>query len=219
MIRLVNKDFQANNWRVYIGMIVFIFISYLVTIPPTLIFLLSTSAIVFSVYSHDDKSSVNRFLLSMPIVKKDIVKGRYLYSVTIAIGTVFIQLIMMNIISFFFETNLYMYTWQDVMTLIGMAGVMIAIFLPILYLFRSITNAMFFICFLIGVGTVLLMNELEHVLPFTNTIVFNDIDAGFVLLVDRYFPTPAYIVLILFSSLLVYLSLLLSIYLFKQRDV
>ncbi|HLR70061.1 MAG TPA: ABC-2 transporter permease [Pseudogracilibacillus sp.] len=219
MIRLINKDFQANNWSVYIGVIVFIFISYLVTIPPTVIFLLSTFAIVFSAYSHDDKNSVNRFLLSMPIVKEDIVKSRYVYSVTIAIGTLLIQLIMMNIISFFFETNLYMYTWQDVMTLIGMVGVMIAIFSPILYLFRSITNAMFFICFLIGVGTVLLMNELERVLPFTNTIVFNDIDAGFALLVERYFPAPAYIVFILFSSLLMYLSFLLSIYLFKQRDV
>jgi len=218
MFILIKKDIQANHWGIYVGTIIFLLITYLITLPPTIIYLLSCFSIIFSAFSYDDKADANRYFLSMPIIKADIVKSRYLYSIVIIIGTLLIQLIIMIMTHFIFATHFYMYSWQDSITLIGIAFLMIAVFTPVMYYFHSIINAMFSILFLVGLSTMVMMGELDKVLSFTNTIIFNDIDHGFSLLVEKYFPSPAHVLFIISTSILLYLSMLLSTSLFKKKD-
>jgi|SRR5690625_1392592 len=218
MFMLVRKDIQANHWSIYVGTVFFLLLTYLITLPPTIVYLLTSFAIIFSAFSYDDKVDANRYFLSMPIIKRNIVKSRYLYSISIMIGTLLIQFIMMLITQFVFEVDLYVYSWYDILTLIGIGFLMIAVFTPILYYFSSITNAMFSIFFLVGLLTIVMMGELDKVLSFTDTIIFNDIDPGFSLIVEKYFPAPSYMIFIIFSGILLYGSLLLSIYFFKRKD-
>ncbi len=218
MFMLVRKDIQANHWSIYVGSVFFLLLTYLITLPPTVVYFLTSFAIIFSAFSYDDKVEANRYLLSMPIVKEKIVKSRYFYSIVIMIGTLFIQLIMMIIMQFIFEAEFYMYSWYDIVTLIGIGLLMIAVFTPIMYYFSSITNAMFSIFFLVGLLTMVMMGELDKVLSFTDTIIFNDIDPGFSLIVGKYFPVPSYMIFIIFSGILLYGSMLLSVYFFKRKD-
>lgn len=218
MYILVKKDIQANHWSVYVGTFSFVLLTYLVTLPATLVLFLSVFAITFSAFSYDDTVSANRYLLSMPIVRKDIVKARYLFGIVITTGILMGQFVIMKVMQYFFHTTLYVYHWQDMLALFGITLCMIAVFIPVIYFFNSVANAMFVIFALVGLTTIIMMNELEKVLPFTDAIIFNDVDPGFRLLMERYFPYPAYLFLIIFTGLILYASVLLSVYLFKRKD-
>ncbi len=219
MLVLLKKDLQINHWGIYGGLVLFLSLTYLVTLPPTLLYLLSVFALTFSTYTYDEKDRVHQFLVSMPIQRKDIVKSRYLYSVTVAVGVLCLQLILMIVIHFLFSFNLYLYTWQDIVTLLGISCLMFAIFTPIFYIVSSTTKAMFYIFILIGIGTVGLMNELDRVLSFSNSFILNDIDSGFALIIENYFPTLSYVIFILLVSILLYSSFLVSNYFFNKRDI
>lgn len=219
MLVLLKKDLQINHWAVYGGLVMFLLLTYLVTLSPTAFYLLSVFAITFSIYTYDEKGRVNHFLVSMPIQRKDIVKSRYLYNLTVAVGILCLQLIVMMVIHFLFSLDLYIYTWQDIVTLLGFTCLMFAIFTPFFYIVSSTTKAMLYIFILIGMGTVLLLNELDRVLSFSNSFILNDIDAGFALIVEHYFPTLSYVIFILLVSILLYSSFLISNYFFNKKDI
>lgn len=219
MLVLLKKDLQINHWAVYGGLVMFLLLTYLVTLPPTAFYLLSVFTITFSIYTYDEKGRVNHLLVSMPIRRKDIVKSRYLYSLTVAVCILCLQLIIMIVIHFLFTMNLYIYTWQDILTLLGLTCLMFAIFTPVFYIVSSTTKAMFYILILIAVSTVILMNELDRALSFSNSFILNDIDAGFALIIENYFPTLSYVIFILLVSILLYSSFLLSNYFFNKKDI
>lgn len=218
MLALVKKDIQTNQISVHIGVFMFILITYLITLPPSFIFLISFTALALSIFINDERRSVNRFLLSMPIDKSDIVKSRYLYSMSMALYTLVMQFVIMLIFHLFSLDFLYMYSWKDIIALFGLACLMLAICIPIIYALSSFIQAMMIIYLAFIVGTYFLLNELAKAMNLTNEVIFNDLDPGFALIVERYFPTPSYWLFLIFSLLILYLSTLLSIRIFKRND-
>src|SRR5690625_6879344 len=90
-------------------------VAFIMSLPASFIFVVSFFALIFSLYTYDNKNHVQRFIVSLPVSKKDIIRGRYIYSVCTVIFLLLILWVWMGLLSLspLLTDNHYVYNWRD----------------------------------------------------------------------------------------------------------
>lgn len=210
MLAFVKKDFLTNSWSSYVGIFIFIGLTYVVTLPPTFVFIISFFGFFSSVFLYDDKNNVNRFLKSLPVEKNSIVLSRYLYSILLIIFILLMQTSVMALFSPLYAKTHYMYSFRDIIVLFCIGCTIIAVCIPIFLKLPSAQTAIGIMLVLFGIGSVFTVDALAHVLEMTESVMFNDLDAGFVMLTEKYIPFFPYVTLLLGTAILLIISIKIS---------
>lgn len=218
MFYLLKQNAQINSILSYLSIAVIVCLAYLVAIPPTFLFIVSTVAIPIFIFYYDDKNKVNRFVVSLPIEKKTLISSKYIFMFVLALTILLFQMMIMFTFSAL-GNGLYMYDWRDIIVLICSASIIIAICIPIFYFIKSFMLATGIIMGGTFLGTFLIMTPLINVLGMKDVIIFNDLDPGLVLLVEKYIPFQPYFMLGVLSLIIFYLSMKLSEKLLSYKDI
>lgn len=218
MLAFIKKDFLINSWVSYISFALFMIGTYYIGLSPYFMFIVGFFSFSFYVYFYDEKNDVNRFLSSIPVPRKVIVQSRYVYCMLINSFLILFQWGFMTLLSPLLTENHYVYNWRDMIVLFSIGSIIIAISIPIINRFRSIYYGVGIIFALFAIGTFKIMDELINVLNMNDVIDFNKLDAGYVLLVEKYFPFQPYVTLLIFIGVLLYLSMKISIHKFQKKD-
>lgn len=217
MLALVKKDFLTNSWFTYVGIFLFIGLTYVVTLPPTFVFIICFFGFFSSVFLYDDKNNVNLFLKSLPVKVKSIVLARYLYSVLLIILILLMQTGVMALFSSLYSETHYMYSLRDIIVLFCIGCIIIALCIPVFSKVRSAQTAMGIMLILFGVGSVIIVGALVNVLEMTESFYFNDLDPGFVMLTEKYLPFFPYVTLLIGTAILLTFSIHISTAFFKKK--
>ena len=217
MLALVKKDFLTNSWFTYVGIFLFIGLTYVVTLPPTFVFIICFFGFFSSVFLYDDKNNVNLFLKSLPVKVKSIVLARYLYSVLLIILILLMQTGVMALFSSLYSETHYMYSLRDIIVLFCIGCIIIALCIPVFSKVRSAQTAMGIMLILFGVGSVIIVGALVNVLEMTESFYFNDLDPGFVMLTEKYLPFFPYVTLLIGTAILLTFSIHISTTFFKKK--
>src|SRR5690625_7804502 len=99
MGNLVKQNFLILSPHTYLGVILAMLVAFIMALPASFIFVVSFFALIFSLYTYDNKNHVQRFIVSLPVSKKDIIRGRYIYSVCTVIFLLLILLLCVGLLS------------------------------------------------------------------------------------------------------------------------
>jgi len=219
---IVKQNFLAHHPLTYIGIVLFILFAVLVNIPGSFTFVVAFFTIILSLFIYDNRNHVSLFTLSLPISKRDFIAGRYIFSVATIITILIIMWVAMNLL---FLTQLdsdgrYLYHWKDMIILFTIGSLMLSIVLPIHYLLPfNIAASILAIGFLLGTYYYISMmvNSLER--NDADLIMLNDLDAGLIIFVEESLPFLPYIILTIGAIIALYLSMTLSTFIVKRKDV
>lgn len=216
MLALVKKDFLTNSWFSYIGIFLFIGLTYVVNLPPTFVFIICFFGVFSSVFLYDDKNNVNLFLKSLPVKVKSIILARYLYSVLLIILILLMQTGVMALFSSLYSETHYMYSLRDIIVLFCIGCIIIALSIPVFFKARSAQTAMGIILVLFGIGSFFTFSALLHVLDMTE-FYLHDLNPGFVMLTEKYLPFFPYVTLLIGTAILLTFSIHISTTFFKKK--
>lgn len=202
----------------YIVIPIMLFVFYVGYIPPTFLFVVTVISLPIIIYFINYKSNLDRFLISLPIEKNDIIKSRYLFTVMMAFIVLLFQVILMFIITTLFDGAQYVYGWQDIFVLMCLAMIVPAIAIPIYHLFRSFILATTVIAILFFISMFLMLSQLINILGMKDIIIFNDLDPGLSMLVEKFIPYQPFPILIIISVAIFYISIFVSQQLYTLRD-
>lgn len=210
----VKANLTLNPIWMYILLVGTILATNTSTLPPILTLFIITLSFVINQFYYDQRAYIHRFLISLPMPKKSIVQSRYISVIFIILLYVLIQWLL----GFTGVEMHYAFHWEDVIAVISLQFVLIAIVIPLFYLIPS---------FIIAAGTIIVMmifglfyfvDALVSILGLEEEIIFNDLDPGLVLLVEKYIPYQPYLILVIVSIAFLYLSVKLSTYIFSLRN-
>ncbi|MEN1967449.1 ABC-2 transporter permease [Lentibacillus sp. N15] len=220
MLTLVKRDFFINSWLSYGGIALILIISYLILIPPIFMFAIIFMTLLITLFYEDDKNKVNRFLISLPVAKTQIAQSRYMFLACLAIVLLSFQWVFMLVSKPIasIADPYYIYDWRDFTVILCIGLLMIAICLPIFYMIPSFLLGAGINVLLFVIGTILILTPLTTVLGMTDTIYFNELDQGFVLLAEKYIPRSPYFVLIISSCTLYYISIKVTDWVITKRN-
>lgn len=218
MFPLIKQHFIMNTTISHLAIALMIAGAYFVTIPPTFLFVISILSLPIILFFYDDKNHVNRWMISLPIAKKTLIQSRYLFTAIMSVIILLFQVLIMISLSSLSELSRYMYDWRDIIVLLCMSFIITAICMPIYYAIRSFAVATSIIAILSMLTSFFIMFPIIDVLGMDDIIIFNDMDSGFVLLVEKYIPIQPYTVLIIISALLFYISMKVSEQLLMKKD-
>lgn len=220
MSSLIKHHFFMIDALSYFMIAILIAGGYLVSIPPTFLFVITIISLPIILYYYFDKNKVNRFLISMPISVHMIMQSRYLFTIFMTLIVLLFQGLVMISASWLWSGSQYMYGWRDAIVLLCLASIMIAIIIPIYQLFQSFPLATSITAILFFFGWFFILSGTIQVMDMENNdiIIFNDLDPGLVLLVEKYIPYLPYPILIVGSGLFYYISCKVSVLLFPKKD-
>lgn len=217
MYPLVKQHFLSNSYSTYITIIVIIGGLYLIQIPPVTLFIITLLAMMVGVFYYDDKNKMNRFIVSLPVKKSQMIQSRYVYFLILAFMMLVFQSIVMvlssNLVSY------YQYGWRDFIVVFCIGGLIISVGIPIYYFVRKFLVATGIILFIYFIVSFFMFNELSQVLNTGNFIIFNELDKGYILLAEKYIPYQPFILLPLFVGILMYGSMKVSERIFLNKDM
>src|SRR5699024_10656733 len=78
MLQMVKRDFQIHSYQL-IPIFIFTPLVYVMNTSIVAIYLFAVFYLNFIVFYSDQKSHVNQFLVSMPLQRKSITLGRYVF--------------------------------------------------------------------------------------------------------------------------------------------
>lgn len=192
---------------------------YIGTIPPYFLFSIFLISLIITPFYYDDKSNINRLIVSLPISKGMIIKSRYIFFVVISLCMIVFQyILMLSVPNIFEENSYYIYHWRDIIILISLTLLIISVMMPIYYWFESFILASFINIIVLMITAYFITDNLVHILQMNEEIIFNDIDPGFTLLVERYIPFQPYVTLIILSVIIFLLSMIISEKIFSRQD-
>lgn len=204
------------------GLLIFLLLLFqFIAFSPYLIFLFS----VFSLYGfliYDHYYHVNRLFRSMPIKVSKLVKSQYFFLLLFPILFIAIQIIFMKVISMTIISHLYYtYTWQDIIIALCLGGIIIAIITPVIYVFKSLVNAIFFIIFLpsIFLGVIFGRLVINADYEFNDIFQFVKDDTNYHLFIEHLLPGNAYISFIFITAILIVCSYFISVWICKRKDL
>ncbi len=219
---MVKHNFLIHQPLTYIIILLFVLFAVFVNIPGSFSFVVTFFTIIVSLFFYDHHHKAQKFTLSLPVSKKEMVNGRYYFSIIIIITTLLIMWVWMNILS---STPLpldgrYLYHWKDVIILFAIGSVMIGFTMPILYLLPLKLSII-----IIAIGyfistffyTTIMIDSLHR--DNADLIVLNDMDAGLTVLAEKIIPFQPYVILLIGSIMILYVSMKLSTFIVKRRDV
>lgn len=217
MLALIKKDMLVHSWIVYSTMLLLIIVITSTTLPAIFVTLISLFSLAFSLFQYDHMRKVNISLKSMPIDAKHIVWSRYLFSIMLTGIILLIQWGLQYLFVLFIDNFDLVYQWQDFYVFFMLFCLLIGLLFPMMYFFKNMFSTMISISILIVIGIYYLIDTVVKTLDITDEIIFNDLDAGIKVVVNQWLPFSPYIILFVLTSILIYLSVICSIYLFKRR--
>ncbi|NAP01434.1 hypothetical protein FRY77_36445 [Halomonas sp. MG34] len=217
MLNFVKYDLIMPTWGTLLTVLLTIPLFYVVMLPSIFVFNVYVMTILIGLFFTDQRSKSRLYMSSLPVKRASIVKGRYVSILMVSIFFIFYQGLWGRVLSLLFENNYYIYSWKDMLVLLCMAALIEAVAIPIYYGLTSFLMATGGLAFLYFFSIIFSLPPLTNVLGMEREIIFNDLDPGFVLLVEKYIPFQPYITLSLVTAILFYLSLKLSELLFVKK--
>ncbi|MEC5423004.1 ABC-2 transporter permease [Virgibacillus sp. C22-A2] len=221
MKQLVKYDFLVHTWGAILSVFILIPIGYAVNLPPISTYIIVLVTSIITLFYYDTRANANHFLVSLPISKSSIVKSRYQSVIIFALCILIYQWIIGHVLPPFFEASNYVYSWKEIMILASLSALIAAIVIPFFYLFRSFIIAAVCVLIIVFITTFYLLGALITVLSMEDQdmIIFNDLDPGFVLLVEKHIPVQPFLILPLVSIVILYVSIAVSTQLFSKKDI
>lgn len=221
MFYLIKQHFMLNGIFTYIFIAFMMAFFYIGTIPPYFLFGIVIIAFIITSFYYDDKSSVNRFIVSLPVSKGMLIKSRYYYTIVTALLIITFQYLVMLIVSMFFNGPHYIYQWEDIIILICLTMLMSSVILLIYYTFQSFISASVITLFGLVIGIYFLIDHLVNILDMheDEVIIFNDLDPGFPLLVETIMSLQPYVSLLVVSLVIFFVSMKGSEKMFYKKDI
>ncbi|WP_164667951.1 ABC-2 transporter permease [Virgibacillus doumboii] len=219
MATLLKRDFLVTKGTTDIPVLIVLILAYVMMLPPTFTFFIIVLSLLINIYYYDHRATINRFAVSLPISRKTIIQSRYVYFFIITNFVVLFQLVIGYGLTYFTSGDFYAYVWKDIVTLVCLALIMGAIFIPLFYLFKQ---------FLIAASTMMLifffmvffsLTPLTSVLGMENYVNFNALDPGYALLIEKYIPGLPFIITGIATFFLYFLSMKLSTHIWQHKDL
>ncbi|WP_047981767.1 ABC-2 transporter permease [Ornithinibacillus contaminans] len=218
MNSLVKKDL-LQHLSTIIFILIVITIGFLITIPPFLTSLcLSLPTAIIGSFFTDHRASINRYLKSLPLKPDSIVFSKYIFLFIIWIIIVLYQFAIGHIVEAILPDGIYVFGWKEIIILLSLGLIMLAVYVPLYYLIKS------FVIGTIIVGVIYMLifffslDALVKILGMQYYINFNNLDRGFVPLIEKFIPFQPYLTLPLCALILYYFSLKLSTKLFTVKE-
>lgn len=95
--------------------------------------------------------------------------------------------------------------------------IFIALLFPLMYGIKNTNIMMILLLVLIIIGTYFTLDLLVKELGMTNEIIFNHIDLGFALYVERIFPFAPFLMITVITGVFLLISIYLSIALYNRK--
>lgn len=210
MIQMLKRDFQVNS--IYsIGSFIFVPLVYMMNGSIIIIYLFALFFFHFYAFYLDDKANIHRFLVSLPIKKKEIVLSKYLFML-ISFCIFIVYHIFIDQLAHYGLPYLESDPINGLTLVLILAGVIfaLAISLPIYYYSKSFQTA-----FLIHVS-ILIFGPLLFVVATANPYI--DISKIFFLIIELVEIQP-YIMPIIISFGCLFLSYRLSVSVFMRKNL
>lgn len=138
MFSLVKKDYYINRAAI-IGMLGMTIIGMIFILEFTYFVVIST--LVINLFYYDNKTKIGVFSSSLPITTLAIVKGRYVFILFLATLLLVFQWgisLLFNNFILDASSHPYIYQWEDPIIILSVVLVMIAVLVPLFYLFKSL---------------------------------------------------------------------------------
>jgi len=219
MYRLIKHHFQTIDLTSLILIPVMLFVFYFAHIPPMFLFIVTVVSFPIIIYFYNHKYKIDRFLVSLPVHKNAIINSRYLFTVIIAVIILLFQMIMMFVITTLFNGTQYVYSFKDIVVLLCLAAIIPAIAIPIYHIFHSFTMATTIVSILFFLSVIFTIPLLVEVLGMEDIIIFNDLDPGLSMLVAEIIPYQPFLILMIISIIIFYISMTISQKLYINRDI
>lgn len=218
MLGLIIKDILnlSSNKRIFVTLLImFTFIgfmgkglpNYLSIYLPILCLMLAIST-----FSYDEYSKWDRYVLALPLTRKDIVRSRYIFSlVLLALSLVFNIIFNLLIIIIYKQPLLFTSILIQPLMTIMIVGVIIAITFPLIYKFGAEKGrlVMIFFSIVIGAGGALLGNLFSN--QITQTAIFDTL----IIFLNTY----GFYILFILSSLSLFGFYHLSLKFYYQKEI
>lgn len=219
MFSLIKHHFQTIDLTSSILIPSMLCLFYFVHMPPTFLFVITVISLPIIIYFFNYKHKVDHFLISLPADKKTIIKSRYLFTVITAWIVLLFQVIIMFVVTTLFNGTQYVYNMNDIIVLLCLATIVPAIAIPIYHLFRSFIMATTIIAVVFFISMFSTLLQLIEVLGMEYVIIFNDLDPGLSMLVEKFIPYQPFPILMLISIIIFHTSIFISQRLYTLRDV
>src|SRR5690625_1345669 len=151
MTTLIKHYYRTIDLTSAILIPLMLFIFYAMHIPPMFLFFVTVISTPIVIYYLNHKHKVDRYLVSFPVRKKDIIKSRYLFSISMSSFVLVFQVITMFICTKLLNGTQYVYSFRDIVVLLCLTVDMCAIVIPIYHIFRFFIMSMFFVALLVFV--------------------------------------------------------------------
>jgi hypothetical protein len=219
MFTLIKHHFQTIDLTSLIVIPVFFFVLYIVHIPPTFLFVVTVISLPIIIYFLNHKNKVDHFLISLPVEKKTIIRSRYLFTVIMGAIILLFQLVLMFVMTTLFDGTQYVYNLKDMIVLLCLATIVPAIAIPIYHLIRSFVLATTMIAIFFFISMFFTLSQLINVIEMGDIIIFNDLDPGLAMLVEKIIPYQTYPILVIISIVIFHISIFTSQRLYTLRDI
>lgn len=218
MLHFIKYDLMMPTWGAILAFLLTIPLFYAVMLPQFFTFVVCVLAITVGLFFTDQRSKSKLYMSSLPVRRASIVRGRYVSILMVSICFILYQSFWGRILSLTLENNYYIYSWKDMLVLLCMVALIEVVAIPIYYGLSSFLMATGALTLFYFFAIIFSLPPLTNVLGMEHEIIFNDLDPGYVLLVEKYIPFQPYITLILSTAILFYLSLKLSELLFVKKE-
>ncbi|AXI10113.1 hypothetical protein CV093_15700 [Oceanobacillus sp. 143] len=210
MLQMMKKEFQLNLMSIIL-VIILIPAAYVLNISSSFLYIAMAFGFIFNAFYYDGKNHVNRFIKSLPIKPKHVVLGRYLLLFCISI----ILLIYLSIIDSIAQQHLpYLsfqpLTWIILLGLFAITSIISAISYPIYYAIQSFT---------IAIGVIIGVIALTASVIGIVLNLFHAQLEQFIIFILNFIQFQPALIIILFSMGCLFLSYLLSSWIYARKDI
>ncbi len=218
MLGLIIKDILnlSSNKRIFVTLLImFTFVGFMSNGLPNYLSIylpILCLMLAISTFSYDEYSKWDRYVLALPLSRKDIVRSRYMFSlVLLALSFLFNILFNLLIIIVFNQPLLFNSVLIQPLITIMVVGMIIAIVFPLIYKFGAEKGrlVMIFFSIVIGAGGALLGNLFSD--QVSQTEMFDTL--------IPFLNTYGFYILFILSSLALFGSYHLSLTFYNQKEI
>ncbi|WP_047984244.1 ABC-2 transporter permease [Ornithinibacillus californiensis] len=207
MKALLIRDF-INYKNLAFAILILIPIGYITTLPPFWISLgLLLPVVVISIYFSEKRSRIDRFMISLPIRRYDILASRYITLASIWVFTVVYQFAIGHLVQNFIPYDVYTFSWKEFVALLSIGFVVLAFHIPLYSLISSFVLATSIFCALYLFSFWFMLDTLVTMSGMTTTIIFNELDRWIIPFLEKKISFLPYVVLPFLSVSIYYVSL------------
>lgn len=218
MLGLIIKDILnlSSNKRIFVTLLImFTFVGFMSNGLPNYLSIylpILCLMLAISTFSYDEYSKWDRYVLALPLSRKDIVRSRYMFSLVLLVLSFLFNILFNLLIIIVFNQPLLLNSIliQPLITIM-IVGVIIAIVFPLIYKFGAEKGrlVMIFFSIVIGAGGALLGNLFSD--QVSQTEMFDTL--------IPFLNTYGFYILFILSSLALFGSYHLSLTFYNQKEI